>query len=226
MLYFYYIFGTMESFFAFVSACIVLVSSSSGINVDQTQVEQLLSEFLEFVQTHTLTELEYIQFVIGPSYSLQESKYGRMYDNFSIFLDFALKNIHYVDAQTLYNGLSTQMNKFMTMYNSLENFKFGGYGYYCSCCCNSLSFNDVIWQIELSDYNTSFVDLEIWIENEIADIYELNPKQLNADIRTRKTYGQRKDYEQHVIKKGLVPRKRQRISQKSHKNKKNRDYSV
>jgi hypothetical protein len=216
----------LTSFSSFVSACLTLVFSSSGINSDEVQLEQLLSEFLEFVQEHTLTEIAYEQFATDFRYVSRGTQYNQMYDNFALFLDFALKNIHCIDAQTLYNGLLTQTTKFKTMYDSLENFNCGGYGYYCSCCCNSLSFYDVIWQIQMTDYNTSFVDLEIYIENEIADILDSNLKQLNANTRTRKTRGQRKDYEQYKFNKGLIPCKRQRITQKSRKNKKDRDFSV
>jgi hypothetical protein len=217
----------LTSFSSFASACIALVFSRSGINVDQVQLKQFLSEFLEFVQEHTLTEIAYEQFATESLYALRMTQqYGKMYNNFMIFLDFALKNICVIDEQTLYNGLSTQINKFKTMYDSLENFKFGGYGYYCSCCCNSLTFDDVIYQIQMVHSHLYYMDLEIWIQNEIADILDPNLKQLNANLCTRKTRGQRKDYEQYKFNKGLITRKRQRITQKSHKNKKNRDFSV
>ncbi len=220
---------SLTSFSAFFSACFALVFSNNETSENDEHYKQELREFLDFVRDHTVAEIEYEKFVFESRYFRRGTKFDQMFENFLTFFDFALKNIHFVNSQTFYQGISTQMKKFVKTYNSLENFKYGGYGYHCTCCCNSISFKGVTYDIELQQNQLPYHLYHYYYDdngNPIVDTNENDLKQQNAFCRKRKTTGKRKDFEKHVYNKGLNLKKRERTVRKLGKNKKDRDYCL
>jgi hypothetical protein len=146
--------------------------------------------------------------------TLYDTLYDRMYDNFSVFVDFALKHIIVLDVETLYSGMSTQLNKFMKGYEHAlsEN---SGYGFTYP---RIFTFHDMAFHSNECDYLRKLYEeqYEFWYEYETESI---DLKHLNADNRLQKVQGHRQDYEKHLFNKGLNKKKRERghIPHKSHK---------
>jgi hypothetical protein len=151
----------------------------------------------------------------NPSRFNRIPKYERMYKYFSIFVDYALQNITVYNEQSLYDGLSTQIQKFM---KTAKLFDFDSYTYYPCICQDPYgpTFMEVMWNI----------DNVCYIRTQKFETESVLLKDLNHDVRTRKVQGHRKDYEKYIYNKGLNKVKRERFNENQHKNKKFRDYSV
>ena len=230
---------SIMSFSQFVTACITLVFSQSGHGavpycfatrsikykqnphwVDQLlanhsqRFELLFSDFFVFIESQTLALDQKNKYLNGSYYKMRGTLYDRMYDNFSVFVDFALKHIIVLDVETLYSGMSTQLNKFMKGYEHAlsEN---SGYGFTYP---RIFSFHDIEFHSDECDYWRKHYEeqYEFWYEYETESI---DLKHLNADNRLQKVQGHRQDYEQHLFNKGLNKKKRERghIPHKSHK---------
>ena len=116
---------SIMSFSQFVTASIALIFAKSGTTCAKSQ-EQFVAEHGHRFE---LLFSDFFTFILGQTMALdrknkfrkkycatQETLYDRMYDNFSVFVDFALKHIIVLDVETLYSGMSTQLNKFMKGY--------------------------------------------------------------------------------------------------------------
>ena len=166
------------------------------------------------------------KYMKGSYYKMRGTLYDRMYDNFSVFVDFALNNIIVLDAETLYSGMSTQLNKFMKGYEHAvsENLEYiRDYNFYPKI----FSFYEIEFHSDELDYfRKNYEEQEdFWYEYETEPIYLKNEstdlKNLNSANRSQKVQGHRQDYEQHLFNKGLNMKKRERghFPHKSHKNK-------
>jgi hypothetical protein len=122
--------------------CITWIFSTSGLGLSDEEIkeqtprfEALFSEFFELVRKFTIEEDAFCRAMKIQRIPRRVSRFDRMLDNFDIFKEFAFKNIYIINPDTLYNGLKTQLEKFMVQYKiSTENNFQTGYGYYCTCC--------------------------------------------------------------------------------------------
>jgi hypothetical protein len=235
------------SFSQFVTACITLVFSQSGhravsddfdtssvnykqncVHIDELvakhghRFELLFSDFFKFIEHQTMLLDKYKKL---PKYWNYDTLYDRMYDNFEVFVNFALKHIIVLDVETLYSGMATQLNKFMKGYEHAfsESMDYLSINIsYDFTYPRISSFSEIVFHSHELDY---------WRKHDQEQyeyLYEYEPdednvdlKNLNADNRLQKVQGHRQDYEQHLFNKGLNKKKRERghIPHKSHKNK-------
>lgn len=232
------------SFSQFVTACITLVfsqisyravsddSDTHSVNYKQNCVqvdelvakhghrfELLFSDFFKFIENQTMALDRKNKYLNGSYYKIRGTLYDRMYDNFSVFVDFALKHIIVLDIETLYLGMATQLNKFMKGYEHAvsENFEYlcenASYGIYTRI----FTFHDIEFHSDECDYWRKHYQEqeEYWYEYETESTYlktEINNdiKHLNANTRLQKVQGHRQDYEKYIFNKGLNKKKRER----------------
>jgi hypothetical protein len=244
---------SIMSFSQFITACITLVFSQSGhcavpfcfatrsIKYKQNphwvdellakhshRFELLFSDFFAFILGQTMALDRKNKYLKGYNYEMYETLYDRMYDNFSVFVDFALNNIIVLDVETLYSGMSTQLKKFMKGYEYAvsENLEFLCENASYDFSPRIFSFYDIVFHSNEYDYiRKNYQEQEeYWYEYETEPIYlkteSTDLKHLNAVNRSRKVQGHRQDYEQHLFNKGLNKKKRERghFPRKSHKN--------
>jgi hypothetical protein len=230
------------SFQQLFSTWITVFFVKSGLTLSQEEVAKetprfsaLFQEFFEFICTFSSHELEFLRepHEFSPLTSFapisrisRVEVYLQMFDNFLIFSDFALKNIHIIDANTLYEGLKTQKNKFLKAYNPFKkvNFSIGGYGYRCICCEVYVNFNEIV---NILKFNAAYYAEPYEPEpNEIDLEDELFPKDCFLAVRNQKVRGKRRDYETYTFNKGMKKLDREHPKLKERKNKKSRDYKV
>ncbi len=218
---------SIASFSQFVTSCLLLVLSKNKIEGDKDsedyqRVFTTCSSFFDFVGEHTLITIPrhiYNQNrYFLPKY---KTEFDVMYDNFSMFAEFALKNIHVYDINTLCNGLETQIKKFMDQYEKydlifLDSRDFCYYDYAPLCCLPS--FGDILYFLEMSNcYN---------YERQKTLKLNYEPKEMLTNLHAKRVSGHRQDFEKHVFNKGLNKEKRERNILKERKNKKFRDYRI
>ena len=233
---------SIMSFQKLFSTWITLIFLKSGINLSQEEVAKetprfsaLLQEFFEFIHTFSSRELDFLKEPhefspltgFAPISSISKGEvYLQMFDNFLIFSEFALKNIHIIDANTLYEGLKTQKNKFLNAYTPFKkvNFSTGGYGYRCICCEVYVDFNEIV---DILNCNAAYYAEPYEPEpNEVDFEDEVFLKDCFSAVRTQKAQGKRRDYETYTFNKGMKKLDREHPKLKERKNKKFRDYKV
>jgi hypothetical protein len=247
------------SFSQFITACITLVFSQSGhcavpfcfatrsIKYKQNphwvdellakhshRFELLFSDFFTFIESQTIALERKNKYLKGSFYDMRGTLYDQMYDNFSVFFDFALKNIIVLDIETLYSGMSTQLNKFMKGYEHAvsENLQYISENAAYDLSPRIFSFYEIVFHSNECDYWYKYYQEqeEFWYEYETESIYlkteSTDLKNLNADNRLQKVQGHRQDYEQHLFNKGLNKKKREHSYTKPHKNKQRRDFQI
>jgi hypothetical protein len=229
---------SIMSFSQFVTTSIALIFAKSGTTCAKSheefvtkhghRFELLFSDFFAFIKSQTMALDRKNK--LRKKYYAQETLYDRMYDNFSVFVDFALKHIIVLDVETLYSGMSTQLNKFMKGYEYAfsENID-----YLCENISYDFtyprvsSFSEIVFHSDELDYFRKNYEeqYEFSYEYEPESIFlknvDIDLKLLNSDNRSKKVQGHRQDYEQHLFNKGLNKKKRERghFPHKSHKNK-------
>ncbi len=248
---------SIMSFSQFVTACITLVFSQSGHCavpycfatrsikyknnphwVDELMAkhghrfELLFSDFFTFIESQTIALDQKNKYLKGSNYEMYDTLYDRMYDNFSVFVDFALDNMTVLDVNTLYAGMSTQLKKFLKGYDKAVS---NDFEYQCE---NSyyfrphvFSFSEMVFSSNECDYwrNHRQQQEDYWYEYETEPIFLKNDstelKHLNAANRLQKVQGHRRDYEKHIFNKGLNKKKREipHYFQKVHKTKSKKD---
>jgi hypothetical protein len=227
------------NFSQFINSSVLLVFAKSKLRGDNfakdyDQVFKVCSDFFKLVREITICSLphhrEFPEIFLIPDH---KTKFDIMYDNFSVFTEFALKNINILDINTLCNGLETQIKKFISEYN-----------FYLSLDCidpMDLCESDYLPFYYLPSFKqvALFAEMNViqeveWIaENntrEYEDIitqkmnYEL--KQMKTELHTKRVSGHRQDFEKHLFNKGLNKTKRERFVLKERKNKKTRDFCI
>ncbi len=243
---------SIMSFSQFITACITLVFSQSGhcavpfcfatrsIKYKQNphwvdellakhshRFELLFSDFFTFIESQTIALEQKNKYLKGSFYNMRGTLYDQMYDNFSVFVDFALKNIIVLDIETLYSGMSTQLNKFMKGYERAvsENLEYISENYAYDLSPRIFSFDEIVYYSNEYDYFRNHYqeqqEFRYKYETESTDL-----KNLNAVNRLQKVQGHRQDYEQHLFNKGLNKKKREHSYTKPHKNKQRRDFQI
>jgi hypothetical protein len=222
------------NFSQFIGYCIVLVLSKSNLECknyseDYDRVFKICFQFLKVVRKHTFDTLlrhyKYPTLTLLPECS---TKFDIMYDNFCVFANWAIQNIHVHDINTLCDGLKTQIDKFLHEYNlRISNYPIDSRDF----CYNDYSPNF---------YYPSFVEIVTSLEmysqylqekdEELVKFPDYNTddlqKQMHTELHSKRVSGHRQDFEKHLFNKGLNKAKRERSVLKERKNKKTRDFSI
>ena len=197
-----------EMLFFFID---LLVFNTSFDVVDYGHIDSIASTFLTLVKRHSEQEDWFDRKHGGV---IRQSKVNdKIAENLRSFVNFLFQNIHAVDAETLYNGLKTQIKIFTEYYDQQEPISIGGYGYYCPCCTNYFTFEDVINYINMKpDYFDENDD-------DHDDVVDDDPKERNSDIRIQKRNRQTEYYQKRKLKKQLEfeDKKKKQKKQKNQK---------
>ena len=214
------------NFSHFIHSCIMLVLAKSKLPEgnfakDYCNISEVCSDFFKFVHDHTLSKLRYTYMHPYLFYNPQQKrKIDIMFDNFSFFLEYALKNIHIYNMDTLCNGLDTQIKKFINEYEYLIIFNLN-INDYCEILDNIYpSFEEVIEFIELSKIICNYKN-DVLLNSNFVDL-----KQMKNNLHSKRVAGHRQDFEKHLFNKGLNKSKRERFVLKERKNKKSRDFRI
>lgn len=185
-----------------------------------SQFKDLFSEFFEFIVSRSI-----IQFNNSKNICIHEDVddvYDLMYHNFNLFIDMALDCIHYYDISTLCDGLSTQIKKFVEVYEHCYNIdkKYGDI---------ATSFESV-YNVFIAYSNLIpdhiFQSLYNWNMDEIQDD-DFDGKQLKSELYVKRVQGHRQDYDQHIFNRGQNKKRREHgFRLRERKNKKRLDHRV
>jgi hypothetical protein len=226
----------LMNFSQFISACIMFVLSKSNLECndyseDYDRVFKTCFQFLKkVVRKHTLDSLprhyKYPTHFLLPNYAA--TTFDVMFENFAVFAEWAMQNIHIHDINTLCDGLKTQIDKFVKEYNFYINtfpidsrdlceYDYSPNFYYPS-------FTEVLLYI---DMNSNYVQEKNEERQKVSDQFtDVEQKEMKTILHSKRVSGHRQDFEKHLFNKGLNKAKRERSVLKERKNKKFRDFRI
>jgi hypothetical protein len=148
-----------------------------------------------------------------------------MYDNFSVFATWAIRNIHVHDINTLCDGLKTQIDKFLYEYNfEINNYPIDSRDFcYYDYSPNFYypSFTEIVTYADMRSNYLQEKDEDV--SNPTTDVEQ---KEIKINLHSKRVSDHRQDFEKHLFNKGLNKAKRERSVLKERKNKKMRDFSI
>jgi hypothetical protein len=150
-----------------------------------------------------------------------------MFNNFCVFANWAIQNIHVHDINTLCDGLKTQIDKFVYEYKfnilncPIDSRDFCYYDY--SPNFDFPTFTDIVIYADIRSNYLQEKEKDEDVSNTSTNVEQ---KEIKINLHSKRVSGHRQDFEKHLFNKGLIKAKRNRYVLKERKNKKMRDFRL